>query len=265
MDFICVNQHKTSAFKKFEDWAEVFATSLKEIGQAVIVLTPATNPTVPTRSWCCFEMTQMVDVKIPYSICISPDDHGQLIKDIRANKIDFNVWQTLFSRIDVEHSKASKLEDQTAILNLMAKIGVIKVNDVVLKALKSKYLEIVVEAQTGAVEQELASVLYSRSCLHQALGEFNEAITVCKEALKVREAIPNDNEETAAVLNALSQMLSDTGRSYEAGQREEDSRAYYEEIYGLDHPFIRYKVAIVQIQTGQARSIPHSQYYEETR
>jgi hypothetical protein len=137
MDVAIVDQHAAEHTDiDFHQWSKIFRKSLTKIGKAVLVLAPGEKPIATTRSWCCFEWTVIQQVGIPYEYCVDPQDEENLIKKIEDGTVGSATFNSLFNGINVEKAEAFKLSDQTSILVLMKEIGILKVNDMIMKALK---------------------------------------------------------------------------------------------------------------------------------
>lgn len=68
-----VDQHAAlTTDVEFPVWTEIFKASLKQIGKALIVLTPGEDPIAITRSWCCFEWASIGQPGISCNYCMSP-------------------------------------------------------------------------------------------------------------------------------------------------------------------------------------------------
>jgi hypothetical protein len=175
MDVAIVDQHAAEITDvDFFHWAKTFHESLKNIGRAVLVLTPGEKPIAITRSWCCFEWTVIQQVGIPYEYCVDPEDEERLIKQMETG-VSPNDYNDLFSGINVETAKAFKEPDQVAILTLMREIGLLQVNDMIMNALKEWLLHVNKQGlmRHGDEEtKEVAMLLNARGALHEANVRF---------------------------------------------------------------------------------------------
>ena len=171
MDIAMVDQHAAEHTETdFDMWSKTFQTSLKQIGKALLVLTPGEQPIAIQRSWCCFEWVCIKQTGIPFEYCVNPEDVENLIINMESGmgRADFN---NLFVGINVENATAYKPTDQASILDLMVKIGVKEVNDVIMFSLKDWLLEVAGEgekrAKHGSVEGTY--LINAKAALHTAL------------------------------------------------------------------------------------------------
>lgn len=171
MDFAIVDQHEAATKEiDFHQWAKTFRGNLQQTGCAVLVLAPGEKPLATTRSWCCFEWVTIVNAQIPFQYCVPPDNESHLVERMQDG-ISLGDVFTIFAGINVEQAQAFKKSDQDAILQLMREIGVVKVNDVVMKSLKQWLIEIAKKAEQRSPEASLAMTyaISARGTLHQAL------------------------------------------------------------------------------------------------
>ena len=172
MDFAVVDQHAAAETNiQFDQWAETFRENLKRIGKAVLVLTPGEKPIAITRAWCCFEWASIVQSEIPFEYCVTKEDVEAMISQMK-NGMGTVAFDTLFAGINVEKAEAFKPSDQESILALMKEIGVVKVNDIVMKSLKGWLLEVNKEGLQRIGEQqtkETAALFNARGALHLVL------------------------------------------------------------------------------------------------
>ena len=171
MDIAMVDQHTAATVDlDFEDWSKTFKDSLQQIGKALLVLTPGQKPIAITRSWCCFEWVCIKQTQIPFEYCVNPKDVELLL-----NKMEFGMgfagFNNLFAGINVEKATAWKQNDQDAILELMRKIGVKEVNDVIMFSLKDWLISVASEGEKHAKKgtKEGTHLLNAKAALHQAL------------------------------------------------------------------------------------------------
>jgi hypothetical protein len=172
MDVAIVDQHDAEhAVLEFHQWAETFRKSLTQIGKAVLVLAPGEKPIATTRSWCCFEWTVIQQVGISYEYCVDPQDEENLIKRME-NGMGFSGFNDLFAGINVEKAEAFKASDKASILVLMKEIGILKVNDMIMKALKEWLVNVNEKGlkRMGETKTKEGSYLFNaRGALHMAL------------------------------------------------------------------------------------------------
>jgi hypothetical protein len=172
MDFVIVDQHATHDID-FEQWSRIFRENLLKTQRAILVLTPGEKPVAVTRAWCCFEWVTIVETGISFDYCVPKSDEAKLIKRLQ-NGMGLEKFNNLFADINVEKAEAFKKTDLESILGLMKQVGVVKVNDIVLKSLKKWLVDVSknAESQCEVASPELACVLNARASLCDALVSF---------------------------------------------------------------------------------------------
>jgi hypothetical protein len=171
MDFAVIDQHAAETTNiDFEEWRETFKSNLLAIGRAILVLAPGEKPIAISRSWCCFEWVVIAESGIPFEYCVPQDDVAKLIMKMQYG-MGFAHFNDLFAAINVEKAEAFKPSDQEAILELMRKVGIVKVNDIVMKSLKAWCLNVVKEAISNAADgtRQKANALNACADLHRCL------------------------------------------------------------------------------------------------
>jgi hypothetical protein len=171
MDIAMIDQHvAANTDLDFVVWSRTFKDSLKQIGKALLVLTPGEKPIAISRSWCCFEWACIKQAGIPFEYCVNPTDVERLITRMEAG-MGFAAFNTLFAGINVEKASAFKPSDQAAILKLMLEIGLKEVNDIVMFSLKDWLLQVTRDGETRVKQgtKEGVHLLNAKASLHYAL------------------------------------------------------------------------------------------------
>ena len=125
-----------------EELGDQFRSTLRAIGKTVSVLTPGQNPLAVNRCRCCFKWAQFELLNIAHSYCVPQVDVLNLIRDMKAGKIGFAFSNNIFALINVMKAKASNEKDEKNILELIQKIGVVKVNNIVLNSIKDWFIKV---------------------------------------------------------------------------------------------------------------------------
>jgi len=171
MDVSMVDQHAAAETDlEFKTWSKTFQDSLKQIGKALLVLTPGEKPVAIGRSWCCFEWVCIKQSGIKPEYCVKPQDVENLITRME-NGMSFADFNNLFAGINVEKAEAFKPSDQASILQLMRETGVKEVNDIIMLSLKEWLLNVATEGEKRARfgTKEGTNILNAKASLHQAL------------------------------------------------------------------------------------------------
>lgn len=234
MDFAVVDQFQVD--RNFDLWARTFEDSLRAIGKAILVLTPAENPIATTRAWCCYEWFTIVKSEIPFDYCVNPLDVIELKAKITSGQVGPSFFNTLFSKINVEYAEAFASGDATQIQKTLCAFGVVEVNDVVMMSVKEWLLGVVfnLQRETKPVGEEMVYVLSARAALHKVLGEldlaemyYSQAVQMCRKC---------SSSYLAAALNNQALVLNQQG-SFQASQTLfTESLGIQSKVFGKTHP-----------------------------
>jgi tetratricopeptide (TPR) repeat protein len=213
MDVAIVDQYAAEhAVIEFHQWAKTFRESLTQIGKAVLVLAPGEKPIATTRSWCCFEWTVIQQVGIPYEYCVDPQDEENLIKKME-NGMGFADFNNLFSGINVEKAEAFKDSDQASILVLMKEIGILKVNDMIMNALKEWLLSVNQKGINQLGEKQTiegAYLMNARGALHDRLVRLNSAFHLKKLTARILQGELDAAQPFFEQAVAIAKVVDDT-------------------------------------------------------
>jgi hypothetical protein len=236
MDVLMVDQHvgeKTGL--EFKTWSKTFRDSLKQIGKALLVLTPGEKPVAIGRSWCCFEWVCIKQSGIKFEYCVKPQDVENLITRMENGDVGFSTFNDLFAGINVEKANAFEPSDRAAILQLMRETGIKEVNDIIMFSLK-EWLLSVAEKRARLGTKAGTYILNAKAALHSALGEFDLAFPLNEQALASARLVPDGLALVATQLNNLAQLLRDKGDYDAAEKMQREALAIDKKLHGHEHP-----------------------------
>ena len=244
VDFACLDQHKIAEInggRHFEDIVAEFQLTLRTIGEAVIVLTPGQNPLAKNRSWCCFEWAQFELLNIRHSYCVPQQDVRSLILKMKSgNIVSFDYYNNVFASVNVMKANASNLMDQKNILELIRKIGVVKVNDIVLNSIKDWFIKVCEQGLQDSTlkPEEKVNILSSYGSIYYALGQYNNSLPFLQSAVELAKILPNNMEQIATQLNNLANLLTDKGDHPGAEPLHREALALRRIVFGDEHPMV---------------------------
>jgi hypothetical protein len=189
LDAFVVNQH-TSASVSQDAWIATFGESLRDIGNALIVLVGWSDLMYVTRAWCVFEVYSIVQSGVHYKILISKDEEDGLRQAMTRYAITTDFIQKYLSNINIERSQAARLEDKALIIATIARMkdGLIKVNDVVLNEMKQWLLRMgktFIQNASDPNSKETRSYYYSLYSIHSGLRDLPECLKAAEDLLRV--------------------------------------------------------------------------------
>jgi tetratricopeptide (TPR) repeat protein len=227
IDVATVNQHFSQNIN-LEQWLHTFGDAISAIGRVVLVVSPWDDPTPARRSWCAFELYTATARNIPVTVrfpTAQREDFLQALGELRNG----SVFQTIIGSVNVEAAKATKVADEEAIREMIRKAGVVKVNNIVLDAVKSWLMTLAEEGirnvESGLMPPEIAyRVLDNAGSLFEiALLDATRAYELYEKSMrKANEIYPEDHP---AVVMEMCNMATVLQRKAETRAR---AREYYE-------------------------------------
>ena len=261
VDFVCLDQHKiaeTNGKMTFEELEAEFSLTLNKIGKAVIVLTPGQNPLARNRCWCCFEWAQLKLLGIEHWYCVPQEDALTLIQEMKVGRITYDYYNNIFASIDVMKATAWNETDQKNILKLIQNLGETKVNDIVLNSIKDWFIKVCKQAlqDPGITATENVMILNSYGSIHEALGQFNDALPYYENAVELAKKTPENDKQIATQINNLALLLSKKGEDGLAFELHLEALAVDRKLYGDEHPDVATDLNSLALILGKTGNYP---------
>jgi len=187
VDYFAINQH--DAQDDLENLAEV----VQKCKSLVLMAQPWEKPVSLTRIWCIFELAHAVIGKNEIILILPPEEEKRFQMKMRENvKTVWTFLDQLFSNIDSGSAEATVESDVRKIRVFMQKVlgGFDKVDTMVADALRAWFLQSVKtlvprfpEAERGSLGH--ASLLYDVASFYSSQAQWNEALSLYKEAKDV--------------------------------------------------------------------------------
>jgi len=147
MDVVMIDKHSAAKTELHpSECANAFQDRLKQIGKAILVLTPGEKPVAIEQSWRYFERVNLKRTGVPFDYCVDPKDIDRLITRMQKG-MSVADFSSLFSDINVERASVTNPSDKACILDMIREIDV---NDVVLLSVKDWLLSVVREGEKRA-------------------------------------------------------------------------------------------------------------------
>ncbi|CAK4128559.1 unnamed protein product [Aphanomyces euteiches] len=130
----CNNQHVIeSQIHAFEHWFGIFRSSLRAIGNVVMVMSPWNDPTTLKRTWCVFEVYASIVENARFEIAMGRSQKESFLQDIRA----ITVFYKMLSTIHSEKSETTVPSDRDNIFTLIRdEVGFTKLDRMVFEAIE---------------------------------------------------------------------------------------------------------------------------------
>ena len=179
-DTFAIDEH-ASQDRPQEWWSTTFQQAIEMMGHTVMMLSPWDAPQPLTRSWCLWELYCTYNARIPFSVCLGPDERRAFEAAILK---DFGAVFAAFSKISVEDAKAGTQSDEDMIrATVEEQVGFSRLNAIAFEQMRSwifgECRKIAAEAKgiENLWKKEQIAVLMSRfHLLPEAKELYHEAI-----------------------------------------------------------------------------------------
>ncbi|CAK4692052.1 hypothetical protein AeMF1_017039 [Aphanomyces euteiches] len=112
----CNNQHEiVNKTYDFDHWFGIFRSSLRSVGNVVMVMSPWNNPMTLTRTWCVFEVYTSIVENARFEIAMGRSQKEAFLQDIQ----DERAFTHMLSAIQSEKSQTTIPSDRDNIFKLI--------------------------------------------------------------------------------------------------------------------------------------------------
>lgn len=241
LDCMVVNQHQRQPMS-FEELQSSFGEEIRNIGKAIVVLAPWRNPLFIHRSWCIFELYNILHHRVEYEIAMPTREE----KDFKKALLD-GFWggdgkTSLLAgmRISTENTHATDPGEEEHLKGaIIGSIGFYKLDAAVTKVLQEWFVS---KGESYLAATDVHSEGYLKLLSHLALlmddqGDYARAEALHRRGLEGFEVkYGRDHQTTLAALNNLAMCLSGQGRQIEAEPLHRDCLRRMEASLGAEHP-----------------------------
>ncbi|CAK4352082.1 unnamed protein product [Aphanomyces euteiches] len=211
----CNNQHEIEdAIHSFEHWFEVFRSSLRAIGNVVMVMSPWNNPTTLTRTWCVFEVYASVVENARFEIALGRSQKACFLQDFQNE----GAFKQMLSTIQSEKSSTTVPSDRDNIFKLIRdEVGFAKLDRMVFEVIEKWMARTVHQQidQAPCLEKKAAWLLVKADFL-QEHGEFAASMETCQAAVNIyRQDLQDQSSDTWKAQTLLAALKFDEGHPRE--------------------------------------------------
>jgi tetratricopeptide (TPR) repeat protein len=255
LDGCCFNQHRVESHSTPQLLSDTFGETLKAIGKVAMVLVNWRDPSYSKRMWCVFEayMSKVSNAQI--TLAMSQNEEENLVHAMVTNEISPQYMGDLVGTVNVEKAEAKEPRDQEIILQLIRQYGIPEVNGVVTTNLRRWIVDVgeIALQSVAPNSKDAAYVCLARRAIHQALGEYHEALKWSEKSLEIWEQVPEAQESVkATIYNNMAETLESLGRFTDAYEINEKGLEINSRVLGPDHAStitsLAWKANILQFQ-----------------
>ena len=211
LDLFCTSQHATFS-RPPQWWQQVFSSAIASFGRVVMVMTPWSNPTTLTRTWCIFELWACYEHNCRFEVALPAAQRLKFLSDIDR---DIGSFHGMLAHVNSRSSSCSRDSDRQRIFAAVeAGIGFVAMDRAVIATLEGWMLKQLAEQIAAAsLPLERARWMSALASLRNARGEFALGLTLHEEAhaIRVQELGSNDALTIKALMDTGSSLL-DVGK-----------------------------------------------------
>ncbi|KAG9408758.1 Kinesin light chain 3 [Aphanomyces cochlioides] len=232
----CNNQHEIQdQVYDFDHWFGIFRSSLRSVGNVVMVMSPWNNPTTLRRTWCVFEVYASVVENARFEIAMGRSQKASFLQDIQDDGAFFKMLSTIQS----EKSETTIPSDRDNIFQLIRdEVGFVKLDRMVFEVLE-KWMLRTVDQQIKQAADVLsrAGWLMVKGSLLRKKGQYVEAVDIYQTAHDVylREKGVNFPETWNALAGVASSKVEIGGSLEEVQSMLEEVVDHQTRLVSKDH------------------------------
>ena len=239
LDLFSTCQH--SPFSKPPAWLQnSFISSIGQIGQMVLVMTPWDNPVALSRAWCLIELFACHSSGGHFAVALPPAERVRFRTEITVRTEAFKI---MLDTVNTEKSECSREYDKDCILSAVLELagGSASLDKIVsamiMEWLKSQLQEEIARAAvTGqhGTECKLMTTLAGVFC---SVDKYDRALPLYQKCLaKCKTVFGDSHPDTLASLNNLALLYSSSGEYDRAVSLFQECLAQRKRTLGNDHP-----------------------------
>eukprot|EP01044_Picomonas_judraskeda_P002999 COSAG03_NODE_232_length_10264_cov_2.708706_11_plen_200_part_00 len=191
------------------------------MGHTVMVLSPWDAPQPLTRSWCLWELYCTYSARIPFSVCLGPDERRAFEAAILE---DSGAVFDAFSKISVKDAKAGKQSDEDMIrATVEEQVGFSRLNAIAFEQMRNWIFGECrrIAAEVEGIENlwkkgQIANLMARFQLLPEAKELYREVIAGETEHYGPRHVETLQSKMNLAVLGGQQLETFNSGSSYAA-------------------------------------------------
>ncbi|KAH9144477.1 hypothetical protein AeRB84_011579 [Aphanomyces euteiches] len=200
----CNNQHAIQdQIYDFEHWFGIFRSSLRAIGNVVMVMSPWNDPVTLKRTWCVFEVYASVVENARFEIAMGRSQKASLIQDIQVR----GAFHEMLSTIKSDKSETTVPSDRDGIFRLIRdEVGFVELDRMVFDVMeKWMFRSIDHEIDAAPTTEIQADWIMVKGNLLQDKGEYAQAKDAFQTAYEIyRRDFGEDCPDTWKALAELA-------------------------------------------------------------
>jgi hypothetical protein len=195
-DLFSNNQHQAVNLD-FDWWCGTFMSAIREFGNTLMILAPASDPIPLTRGWCIFELYCTIETNSNFQVAMCDEHLTMFFKELEED--EEKTIDKMLATINARNSKCFKPEDKEKIFAAIERtVGFNRINTMIFDRLMDwvvKVMEMEVVSRRAKLCQhqvpEAAVMVYVNilAGLHKNQGKYGSAEPLYVECLDRRKTI----------------------------------------------------------------------------
>ncbi|CAK5234476.1 unnamed protein product [Aphanomyces euteiches] len=232
----CNNQHEIQdQVYDFDHWFGIFRSSLRSVGNVVMVMSPWNDPTTLRRTWCVFEVYASVVENARFEIAMGRSQKASFLQDIQ----DDGAFYKMLSTIQSEKSETTIPSDRDNIFQLIRdEVGFVKLDRMVFEVLEKWMLRTVdQQIEQAADVLSRAGWLMVKGTLLRMKSDYGDAAIVFRSAhdIYLCGKGPDCPDAWKALADTAAAMLERGGALDEVATMSEEALGHQIRLLSKDH------------------------------
>ncbi|KAH9074676.1 hypothetical protein Ae201684P_022477 [Aphanomyces euteiches] len=202
----CNNQHEIkSQVHAFEHWFGIFRSSLRSIGNVVMVMSPWNDPITLMRTWCVFEVYASIVENARFEIAMGKSQRESFLLDMQSEE---SAFTKMLGTIKSEKSQTTVPSDRDNIFKLIQdEVGFTKLDRMVFEAIEKWVLRAVDDQIERATSLEIkAEWLNRKASLIVTNGQIDVGALISQQCYDLYCQEGDKYDKLPAKWDTLSQL-----------------------------------------------------------
>jgi tetratricopeptide (TPR) repeat protein len=221
-------------------WQSSFISSIGQIGQMVLVMTPWDNPLSLSRAWCLIELFACHSSGGHFAVALPPAERVRFRTEITERT---DAFKFMLDTVNMETSECSRDSDKDCILSAVrglaggyATLDKI-VSAMIMEWLKSQLQEEMARAAVTGQHGTECKMMTTLAGVFCSIGKYDCALPLYQKCLaKCKQVFGDSHPDTLVSLNNLALLYSSSGEYNCAVSLFQECWAQRKRTLGNDHP-----------------------------
>jgi tetratricopeptide (TPR) repeat protein len=206
-DLFSNSQHDTT-LKPFEWWESTFLTTIKNIGNVMMILLPWDNPITLTRAWCVFELFACQRSNSRFEVAMTEFESKRFLRMMGRNE---GTFYDMLGRLKSENCISNVPSDKENIFNAIGKLsgGFAEIDSILFRVLEKWMISAIQKKVNETIENKQSYSFWQQALalLHIRQGKYDIAEVLLRDCIDINKvALGLDHPSTLASMNDLAAL-----------------------------------------------------------